>query len=103
VTLDELAGAGYRYWDQDAARHLIRVASGLDITEPCIGRTFLWTEDSPANPIVESYRDETVRSDIVRVRHNVDECYIQSKDSSGSVVSNIAAACSYLLSNITTI
>ncbi len=82
---------------------LTRVASGLDITEPCIGRTFLWTEDSPANPIVESYRDETVRSDIVRVRHNVDECYIQSKDSSGSVVSNIAAACSYLLSNITTI
>ena len=30
VTLDELAVAGYRYWDQDAARHLIRVASGLD-------------------------------------------------------------------------
>lgn len=30
VSLDELAGAGYRYWDQDAARHLIRVASGLD-------------------------------------------------------------------------
>ncbi len=30
VTREELVGAGYRYWDQDAARHLIRVAAGLD-------------------------------------------------------------------------
>ncbi len=30
VPVDELQSAIYRYWDQDAARHLIRVAAGLD-------------------------------------------------------------------------
>ena len=45
-----------------------------DMSEPCIGRTFHWAEDGsqPAGT-VETYRDETKRSDIVRVRHDVDE------------------------------
>ena len=30
VPVDELQSAIYRYWDQDAASHLIRVAAGLD-------------------------------------------------------------------------
>jgi hypothetical protein len=52
--------------------------------------------------VVETYREEQIRSDIYRVRHNVGEELIQSKNSSGAVVSNIAAACIYLMSNITT-
>jgi hypothetical protein len=55
-------------WDHEYAA-LIKTASGQDIAEPCVGRTFLWTEDSPTNPIVESYREENRRSDIFRVRH----------------------------------
>lgn len=74
-----------------------------DITAPCIGRTFLWTEDSPLNPIVEVYREDRIRSDVYRVRHHVSESLIASKDTSGTVVSNISAACSYLFSNVTTI
>lgn len=74
-----------------------------DITAPCIGRTFLWTEDSPQNPIVETYREDKIRSDVYRVRHHVSESLIASKDTSGTVVSNISAACSYLFSNVTTI
>jgi hypothetical protein len=51
---------------------------------------------------VEEYREEDKRSDVYRVRHHVSESLIQSKNSSGTVVSNIATACAYLLGNVTT-
>lgn len=88
-------------WDHEYAM-LCKTASGQDITEPCIGRTFLWTEDSPTNPIVETYREEQTRSDIIRVRHYVGETLIKSYNEAGTVVSNISAACAYLLTNIHT-
>lgn len=90
-------------WNNEYAM-LTRIASpgSRDLTEPCIGRTFLWSEDSPQNPVVESYREEQTRADVIRVRHNVGETLIKSVDSSGTTVSNIASAVSYLFSNITT-
>ena len=51
-----------------------KVATSDDFREPCVGRTFHWGEDgSSIGGTVETYRDETVRADIVRVRHDVDE------------------------------
>ncbi len=89
------------FWSTEYAL-LTRTATDTgDLQEPSLGRTFLWTEDSPGNPIVEEYRDEGVRADIFRCRHHIDERLIQGFDEDGSVVSNIAAGCSYLLSNIT--
>lgn len=45
-----------------------------DIREACLGRTFHWAADgSEVGGTVETYRDETKRSDISRVRHDVDE------------------------------
>ena len=88
-------------WDDEYAA-LVKISGGLDIREPGVGRTFLWTEDSPENPIVESYREENRRSDIIRVRHHVDECLMRSYKEDNSVDSDIAAACMYLMSNITT-
>lgn len=81
---------------------LVKVNSGRDIRQPSIGRTFLWTEDSPENPITEEYREEQIRSDVYRVRHNVGETLTVSKNSAGSVISNVAAACGYLLGNVHT-
>jgi hypothetical protein len=49
-------------------------ADSNDIRKPCVGRTFHWSQDgSSIGGTVESYRDETVRADIIRVRHQVGE------------------------------
>ena len=88
-------------WSSEYAA-LVKISSGPDLTQPGLGRTFLWTEDSPQNAIVEQYRDEGVRSDIFRVRHNTDEAFMKSYDDSGTAVSDIADACMYLFDNVTT-
>lgn len=65
-----------------------KVATGSDMREACIGRTFHWSEDgSSMGGTVESYRDETVRGDVVRVRHDVDEVVLYAQ--AGHLLSNI--------------
>jgi hypothetical protein len=88
-------------WDKEYAT-LTKTGFGQDVSEPCVGRTFLWTEDSPQNPVVESYREENRRSDIFRVRHHVSEEKIASRDTDGSIVSDVSIACCYLFDNIHT-
>lgn len=64
-----------------------RVAETQDPREPCIGRTFHWKEDgSEIDGRVEQYRDESVRSDIFRVRHDVDEIVLYPQ--AGHLLSN---------------
>lgn len=46
------------------------------LSDPSVGRTFLWASDSPENATVEQYRDDASRSDIFRVRQHVDEIVI---------------------------
>lgn len=81
---------------------LTRVSSGLDITTPCIGRTFMWTEENQGASIVETYREESARGSVVRVRHDTNEALITSRTDAGAVQSNVSSACSYLMSNIKT-
>lgn len=65
-----------------------RIAETNDIREPCLGRTFHWGEDgSSVMGTVETYRDETVRADIVRVRHDVAEKILYTE--AGHLLSNI--------------
>jgi len=60
-------------WSNDYAM-VARLPETNDIREPCLGRTFHWGADGSAiGGLVESYRDETVRSDIIRVRHETQE------------------------------
>lgn len=76
-------------WSDEYAM-IARITDSPDIREPCVGRTFHWGEDgSVIGALVESYRDETIRSDIIRARHDVDE-----------IVTYIEAA--ELLDNVTT-
>ncbi|WP_319525677.1 hypothetical protein [uncultured Desulfosarcina sp.] len=90
-------------WSSDYAMLTI-CSDSPDVSEPCIGRSMIWTEESPGSgePVVESYRAEGNRSDVVRVRHDSDERLLKSYDEDGNVQSDIAAAVSYLMGNIKT-
>ena len=76
-------------WDDEYAMIFVRNQSRSLKSQVQMGRTFLWTSDSPQNANVESYRDEAVRSNVIRVRQHLDEKIL-----------TVEAA--YLLSNITT-
>lgn len=78
---------------------LCKVAmAGDPITEPSIGRIVAWNEGASNNElIVERYRDEEVRADILRVRHDSVPTFLASRDSSGTAVSEISKACGYLI------
>jgi hypothetical protein len=79
-----------KIWSDEYAM-VCRVATTNDVREPCLGRVFHWAEDgSQIGGTVETYREEQIRGDVVRVRHDVDEV-------------NIMIECGHLLSNVTTI
>lgn len=60
-------------WSDEYAM-VFKAASSQDIREACLGRIFHYGGDgSSENGRVESYRDETVRGEVIRVRHDVDE------------------------------
>lgn len=74
-------------WSNEYAM-LCVTAKTNDLREACIGRSFHWAEDgSEIGGHVESYRDETVRADIVRVRHQVGEKVLYPE--LGQLLSNI--------------
>lgn len=53
---------------------ICKIATTQDLREPCLGRTFHWQGDgSTDGGTIETYREEAIRSDIVRVRHETDE------------------------------
>lgn len=66
---------GADIWSDDYAM-LAVIGEGQKLSDPTMGRTFLWTSDSPENATVEQYRDDSARSDIFRVRQHVDEMII---------------------------
>lgn len=75
-------------WDDEYVA-LVRVSDGGQrLKEPIYGRTFLWYEDAPQEVVVETYREEDIRSTIVRARQHVDEAVI-------------FAGAKYVLGNIT--
>jgi hypothetical protein len=84
------AAAPTQIWSSEYAM-VCRIATGNDMREACIGRTFHWSADgSSVGGTVESYRDETVRGNVIRVRHDVDEVILYPQ-------------AGHLLSNVTTI
>ena len=74
-------------WSNEYAM-VAKLCRSNDIREPGLGRTFHWGEDgSTIGGTFESYRDETVRGDVVRVRHDTDEQVLFVE--AGHLLSNI--------------
>ena len=81
------AATPQQIWSSEYAM-VCRVATGNDMREACIGRTFHWGQDgSSVGGTVESYRDEVVRGNVIRVRHDVDEVILYPQ--AGHLLSNI--------------
>lgn len=75
-------------WTDDYVM-VAKLATTNNLREPCIGRLFHFVADgSSAGGTVEQYRDESVRSDIMRVRMDYDAKIIHPQ-------------CGHLLTNIT--
>jgi hypothetical protein len=84
-----LSFVGSPLWSNEYAM-VARIATTNDISEPCLGRTFHWSADgSTVGGTIESYRDETIRANVIRARHDVHEKVLYVE-------------CGHLLSNITT-
>lgn len=50
------------------------VAETQDFSEPCVGRSFHWSDDgSQFRGLVESYEEPQNRATVIRTRHDVDE------------------------------
>lgn len=84
------AASPSQIWSSEYAM-VCRVAESNDLREPCVGRTFHWSQDgSQPFGTFEEYREESIRSKIIRNRHQV-----------GMKVLYVQAA--HLLSNVTTL
>lgn len=73
-----IAFSGSDVWNDDYVMVARVVENPEDLSEPGLGRTFLWTPDSPENVTVEEYREEPIRSDVFRVRQHTDEVLIDA-------------------------
>ncbi|MGE4536538.1 MAG: hypothetical protein AB7D37_05625 [Desulfovibrio sp.] len=61
-------------WSPTMAMMAVVSSGGQNLEEPCLGRTFVWEEDSPETLVVEQYREEQTRSNVYRARQQTDEC-----------------------------
>ncbi len=94
VTLNE-------FWDPNYI-FLGLVSTSPDELDPCCGRTFVWTEDSAEEPLVETYREEQIRSDIYRIRHQVGETLLKSVDDNDTVLTDVSRKCGMLIKGVYT-
>jgi hypothetical protein len=70
------AFSGTDVWTDDYAM-VARVAlADAPLSEPCIGRSVIWTPDAPEEIVIEQYREEQKKSDIIRARNHMNEFII---------------------------
>lgn len=73
ATEEGYAESNTQCWTTDTAFLIVTCDEGDPLEMPSATRTIVWTEDSPDFPTMETYRDESVRGDVVRSRIQTDE------------------------------
>ncbi|MCB2187678.1 MAG: major capsid protein [Deltaproteobacteria bacterium] len=63
-------------WPEDKVLVCKAATQPENLEEPCLGRTFLWKAYTPSLTVVSQYREEQISSDVFRVNHDTDECYV---------------------------
>lgn len=79
IVVSTAQASGSDMWDKQYA-YLFYVSDSSDWGVPRLGNSLVWSADAPGNSLVENYRDESTRSDIVRVRQHIDEKVINVRN-----------------------
>jgi len=72
-TEEGIAETNSQMWTAGIMYLVVLAPEGSSLATPSASRTVLWTGDSPELPVVETYRDDKIRADVVRVRDDTDE------------------------------
>lgn len=87
-------------WDKNYAMLAVLAPEGSDLSRPSAGRTVLWNEGDPREIIVEQYRDDTARADVLRVRWDVDPHFITSRQRDLTAISTVSEDMVYLMDGV---
>lgn len=88
-------------WTDERALLCLTASQDSQVVTPCIGRTFIWNEGAKEEFVVEDYREDANRADIIRVRHDVDAKLLRSTDpETDKVLSDISRRCGLLITGI---
>jgi len=79
-------------WPAQYGMLAVLAREGDALEMPGLARTMLWTADSPDKVVVEEYREEASRSDVLRVRHDADEVLTTDADVLGYLLDITAAS-----------
>ena len=88
-------------WTDERALLCLTAKQEDQVVTPCIGRTFIWNEGATEEFVVEDYREDANRADIIRVRHDVDAKLLRSTDpETDKILSDISRRCGLLITDI---
>ena len=79
-TEEGVAESNTQIWTAGVTYLGLLAREGDPFEAAALARTILWTADSPTLPVIETYRDDPVRSDIVRMRDDTDEVLLCDAD-----------------------
>lgn len=72
-TEEGVAETNTQIWTAGVCYLAVLANEGASLKTPSAARTILWTGSAPVLPVVESYRSDEVRGEVVRVRDDTDE------------------------------